>query len=103
MIEIMQHFFVGGVYLKQMRLAEDAEVVQHSHNYDHASLLATGCVIVRVDGQHSTHWAPSVIEIKAGKSHSFQAVNGPAIVYCIHATDCTDPADVDQVLIKAAS
>lgn len=100
MIEVIGHHFAGGVYAKAMRIPEDFEVVSHKHNYDHLSILAEGCVIVEVDGKQETYWSPAVIEIKAGAEHSVTPVNGPALWYCVHSTDCADPEKVDQVLIK---
>lgn len=100
MIEVISHHFGGGIYCKLMRIKEDHEVVSHKHNYDHLSMLFSGCVIVEADGVQKTYWSPDVIEIKAGIDHSVIAVNGPAIWGCTHATDCTDVSKVDEVLIQ---
>jgi quercetin dioxygenase-like cupin family protein len=99
MLEVQKHFFIGGTYLKQIRLPDNCVVIQHKHQFTHATLLATGCVVLESDEGQSTHYAPDVIEIKAGISHSFQAVNGDVVLYCIHATDVTDPELIDSTLI----
>jgi len=99
MIEVIQHHFVGGLYAKEMRIAENAEVTSHRHVYDHLSVLAKGCVIVSADGVQQTYYAPAVIKIKAGVNHSVRPVNGDAHWLCIHRTDCDDVNQVDQVLI----
>jgi quercetin dioxygenase-like cupin family protein len=99
-VEVISHHFVGGVYCKMMRLKEDEEVVQHKHNYGHATALFSGCVILDANGEQSTHWAPDILEIKAGIHHKFMAINGDAVLACIHATTCTDADKVDEVLIQ---
>jgi quercetin dioxygenase-like cupin family protein len=99
-IEIISHHFAGGIYLKEMRINEGYMVKQHKHEYDHLSFIASGCAIVEADGKQETHYGPKVIVIPAGVEHSVTAVNGPVHWSCIHATDCTDVAQVDEVLIE---
>jgi quercetin dioxygenase-like cupin family protein len=99
-LQVIAHHFVGGVYAKEMLIPEDHEVISHQHVYDHMSVLTQGCVIVEADGQQETYWSPAIIEIKAGVAHSVRPVNGPAHWLCIHATDCTDESQVDEVLIQ---
>lgn len=98
--DVIKHHFYGGVYCKEMTINADAEVVSHKHNYDHLSVLTSGCVVVDVDDEQDTYYAPAIIKIKAGSSHRITAVNGPAHWLCIHATDCTDESQVDDVLIQ---
>lgn len=100
MVKLIAHHFIGGVYFREMEIPEDFEVVTHKHNYDHASVLTQGCVIVEADGQQQTYWSPAIIEIKAGVAHSIRTVNGPAHWLCVHATDCDDENKVDEVLIQ---
>ena len=83
-----------------MVIPEDHTVISHKHNYDHMSILAEGTVIVEINGKQNTYFSPEVIEIKAGVEHSITAVNGQAVWFCIHATDCTDIEKVDNVLIQ---
>jgi len=99
-IEVLKHHFIGGVYAKEMMIPEDYRAVSHRHSYDHMSVLSEGCVIVWANGKQETYFAPAVIEIKAGVEHEIQAVNGPAHWLCIHKTDCTDPSQVDEVLVE---
>lgn len=99
-LQVIAHHFIGGIYAKSMLIPEDCEVVSHKHNYDHMSVLTSGCAIVEADGQQQTYWAPSVIEIKAGVAHSVRPVNGDAHWLCLHKTDCTDVDQVDNVLIQ---
>lgn len=97
---VQKHHFIGGVYCKEIILKNDCEVLQHKHEYDHMSILTTGCVVVDCDGEVESYFAPAIIEIKAGKNHSVTAVNGDASWLCIHKTDETDESKVDDVLIQ---
>lgn len=84
-VDVQAHFFVGGVYLKQVLIPEGHHVVTHKHQYDHASVLGSGCAIVICDDEQKTYYAPDVIEIKAGVAHEVIAVNGPVSWFCIHS------------------
>jgi len=97
---VQKHHFIGGVYCKEIILQNDCEVLQHKHEHDHMSVLTKGCVVVDCDGDIQTYFAPAIIEIKAGKSHSVTAVNGDANWLCIHKTDETDETKVDDVLVQ---
>lgn len=92
------HHFSAGLYARQMLLPAGHFAVTHAHEYDHLSILASGHVLVDVDGAITDLKAPACIEIKAGKHHRITAVED-AIWFCIHATDETDVERIDEVLI----
>ena len=92
------HHFGGGVYVKEARISANMRLTQHIHGHDHLSVLVSGEVIVRVDGVLTSHTAPAVLTIAAGKAHEVVCLTD-TIWMCIHATDETDPEKVDQVLI----
>lgn len=94
------HLFGGGVYVKETRIPAGMVLVQHRHEHDHLSYLASGTVEVQVDGQTVTHTGPVGLTIAAGKHHGVKALTD-ALWLCIHATDCDDESKVDQVLISA--
>lgn len=97
---VNKHHFIGGhVYLKEFELADGEIITQHKHTFDHVTLLASGSVIVTLDGAPSLHHAPDYLFIKAEKHHQMQAFDGPALLYCTHITDCTDPDSIDHTLI----
>jgi len=96
-LDVVKHHFIGGLYCKHMVIPEDHTVVSHKHNFDHMSILVSGCVIVEVDGEQSTHYSPAVINIQAGKAHSVTPVNGPAVWMCIHNVD--ELGDVDSLTV----
>ena len=94
----IQHHFSDGLYAKQMRIPKDCRAYSHKHSFSHLSLLATGSVIVTTDDTQTIHHAPACINIKAGVNHEIYALED-ATWFCIHATQETDEAKVDQVLI----
>ena len=96
---MITHHFVGGVYAKETHIPAGYVLGKHTHDFDHLSILASGTVELTVDGQVRLVNAPACITIEAGKEHCIKSVSD-VVWYCVHATDCTDPAQVDQVLIE---
>lgn len=94
----ISHHFAAGVYAKEMRVAAGLVVLSHKHLHDHLSILASGTVTVTTEAGDTVHEAPAVITIKAGEHHSIFA-HSDAVWFCVHATDETDPAKVDEVLV----
>ena len=93
------HHFSSGVYAKQMHLPAGHAAVSHKHAYDHLSILAAGAVVVATDEGSLTFRAPACLTIKAGMNHSITALED-VTWFCIHATEETDPKQVDRVLIQ---
>lgn len=75
-----------GVFVKQMFIPDALTIVpQHSHAYDHLSLLATGAVRAWADGELiGDQMAPYPFHIKAGVKHTFQSLVPGTTIYCIH-------------------
>lgn len=96
------HHFGGGVYAKETIVHAGQILVQHKHEFDHLSVLASGTVELMVDGVRSELTGPACVTISAGKHHGVKALTD-VVWYCIHATDCTDEHDVDKVLIVDGS
>lgn len=94
----ISHHFGGGVYAKESRVDAGLILIQHKHEHDHLSILASGTVEMLVDGQKSVLNGPACITIKAGQHHGVRALTD-VVWYCIHATECTDENKVDAVLI----
>lgn len=95
-VEIVHHF-VGGLYCKETHIPAGVELTQHVHPFDHLSVLAKGKVAVLVDGVESIYQAPAFLTIKGGSAHKVTALTD-VTWGCLHATDCTDPDKVDEVL-----
>ena len=96
---LVKHFFTDGLYAKEMTLLKGFTATTHKHTYSHFSFLTTGKAIVQSKDSRVTYIAPQLIEIKANEEHSVEALED-VLWYCIHATDETDEANIDAVLIR---
>jgi len=95
---MIHHHFSSGVYAKETRIPAGHVLVQHAHKYGHLSILASGSVELLVDGVKSVVDGPACLTIAAGKHHGVKSLTD-VVWYCVHATDCTDENEVDEVLI----
>ena len=95
---MINHHFGAGVYAKETRIPAGSILVQHKHKHDHLSVLASGSVELVVDGVKSVIHAPACLTIEANKHHGVKSLTN-VVWYCIHATDCTDTDEIDEVLI----
>jgi quercetin dioxygenase-like cupin family protein len=97
---MIHHHFSAGVYAKETRIPAGYVLVQHAHKHDHLSILASGSVELAVDGIKSVVHAPACLTIAAGKHHGIKSITD-VVWYCVHATDCTDEDEIDEVLIES--
>lgn len=102
MTDMIVHHFGGGVYAKETNVPEGMVLVQHKHDHEHLSILAQGRVEMVVEGIRSEIEGPACIRIAAGKYHGIKALT-PVTWYCIHATDCKDENEIDEVIISSDS
>ena len=96
---MIHHHFSAGVYAKETRIPAGYVLVQHAHKHDHLSILASGSVELAVDGEKLVVHAPACLTIAAGKHHGIKSITD-VVWYCVHATDCTDEDEIDEVLIE---
>ena len=99
---MIKHHFSSGVYAKETRIPAGSWLVQHIHKHSHLSILASGSIELVVDGEKSVLHAPACLSIAAGKHHGVKSLTD-VVWYCIHATDCTDEDEIDEVLIVPAN
>jgi mannose-6-phosphate isomerase-like protein (cupin superfamily) len=99
---MIHHHFSAGVYAKETRIPAGYVLVQHAHKHDHLSILASGSVEMVVDGVKSVVEAPACLTIAAGKHHGIKSLTD-VVWYCVHATDCTDEDEIDEVLIEPSN
>jgi quercetin dioxygenase-like cupin family protein len=97
---MISHHFGAGVYAKETRIPAGSILIQHKHKYDHLSVLASGSVELIVDDVKSIVHAPACLTIQANKHHGVKSLTD-VVWYCIHATECTDMDEIDEVLIVA--
>ena len=95
----LAHHFSSGVYAKEVFIPAGMVLQQHSHPFDHLSILASGRVIVRVGDSVEQYAGPAAITIRAGVQHEVESITD-AVWFCIHATDETDAANIDHVLTQ---
>lgn len=94
----VSHHFGGGAYAKEVVIPKGTWLQQHSHPYDHLSILAKGSVTVEAGGVKSWHTGPECMVIKAGIKHSVTALTD-AVWFCVHATEDTNPETVDGTIL----
>lgn len=99
------HHFGGNTYAKGAKFSAGEILVQHKHNFDHLSILATGSVELLADGVKTVLNAdqqPVCLNIAAGKHHGIKALTD-GFWFCIHATDSEDHEHIDETLIAGDS
>ena len=91
---------VGNVFTRVM-LFEDAGDTEHchTHDYDHATLVAHGAVKVTANGKETVFKAPHLIWIRKDVRHELVALEPKTVCACIHALrdehgDIVDPASI---------
>lgn len=88
---------VDSVFIKQMHMTKTGTIVpQHSHKYEHCSLLGRGSVRLWGDGVLVGDFsAPTCLTIKAHCKHTFMSLEPDTIVYCIHNVSRMDEVEID--------
>jgi len=83
---------MAGFYFRSIMLESEGDAIpQHMHAYDHATLVCSGRARLWVDGE----WirdieAGHAVEVKANKSHVFQALSPKTMLSCIHNVESAD-------------
>ena len=95
---MISHHFSAGVYAKETLIPAGHVLVQHKHKFSHLSILASGSIELMADGERKIIHAPACLTIEADKHHGVKSLTD-VVWYCIHATECTDIDEIDEVLI----
>lgn len=95
---MISHHFSAGVYAKETRIPAGHVLVQHKHKFSHLSILASGSIELMADGERKIIHAPACLTIEADKHHGVKSLTD-VVWYCIHATECTDIDEIDEVLV----
>ena len=98
---MIKHHFSAGVYAKEARIPAGQVLVQHKHKFSHLSILASGSIELLTDEGRTIIHAPACLTIEADKHHGVKAITD-VVWYCIHATECTDVDQIDELLIVAS-
>lgn len=88
---------VCGLYFRSVLIPKAGMVAdQHTHDHDHATFVGSGKARAFADGQLlGVYDAGSAIEIKAGVSHRFEALEDNTRLACVH-----DIASAESVKAK---
>ena len=80
------HDNVCGLYFRSVLLAKKGDrIAQHGHDHDHANYCGNGAAGVYVDGKMlGIVLAGGAVEIRAGKSHEFVALEDNTRLTCVH-------------------
>lgn len=102
--ENVRHHFVGqddskGLYAKELHIPAGFILRSHHHPYDHLSILASGYVRFDTPGESRLIHGPAAITVRKGVTHTLRAITD-AVWFCIHPTDETDEAKVDDVILS---
>ena len=100
-VEVNHYFISDEVYSKRTFIPAGTLLTKHAHDYDHASGLVSGKVVLTIDGAESILEGPMIVLVKAGSSHSVRAITD-AVWHCIHLMSETDPLKIDAALMGEA-
>lgn len=77
---------VGGLYFRAILLPNIGDrVPQHTHDYEHVTLIAAGAARLFVDGElKGDYSAFRAIVIEANKQHVFEALEPNTRLSCVH-------------------
>jgi hypothetical protein len=76
---------VSNLYSRMMHFKNAGDTEHnHTHSFDHLTLLAAGSVKCVVDGKETIFKAPHMIFIHKDKMHAFTALEDNTVAYCIH-------------------
>jgi hypothetical protein len=76
---------VSNLYSRMMHFKNIGDTEHnHTHSFDHLTLLAAGSVKCVVDDKETIFKAPHMIFIHKDKMHAFTALEDNTVAYCIH-------------------
>ena len=88
---------VTRAYAKRVSMKAGAFIDKHVHDFDHISFLQHGTVRVERGSEQFEITGPCPVLIAARVEHKVVALT-PALWFCMHITDETDPDKIDEVL-----
>jgi hypothetical protein len=78
---------VHGLYTRMMSFKDVGDTeLGHTHQFDHATLVAHGSVLVRCRGKETVFKAPQLIWIAAELEHELVAQEAGTVCVCLHTT-----------------
>ena len=78
----IEHYTGGGMYAKLTHMRAGVVLAQHRHKHDHMSLLASGSVVLEIDGVQRVLRAPACVIVEAHKHHLVRALTD-SVWFCL--------------------
>lgn len=79
---------VHNLFTRMMHFANVGDTeLGHAHQFDHATLVAYGSVLVRCRGMETVFKAPQLIWIAAELKHELVAQEADTVCVCLHTND----------------
>lgn len=102
---IIKMSLAGNVYTRLMHFVAAGDTEQgHTHEFDHATLLAHGAVRIRAKGKETDFFAPHLIWINKDVEHELIALEPNTICACIHAVRDNDTEEIiDPSMVPAGA
>jgi quercetin dioxygenase-like cupin family protein len=91
---------VKNVFVRVMQFENSGcEELSHGHQFDHATLVASGAVKVTANGKETIFKAPHLIWIKKDVIHKLEAIEPNTVCACIHGLrdETGDIVDPDMI------
>lgn len=94
----VEYSTADGVNIMQITVPLANTIIpQHSHEYDHTTLVTSGSVIVWAgDKNLGEYKAPNMVFIKANVKHAFKTLEDNTSLYCIHNISRTGEVEVKE-------
>lgn len=87
------------IYIRQMHFINKGDnEIQHTHAFDHITLLSKGSLDVECNGEHTTFHAPHMIYIKANYIHAMTALEDDTLAYCINSVETSSKKNIDDII-----
>lgn len=79
---------IHGLFTRMMSFDNVGDTeIGHKHQFDHATLVAHGSVLVRCRGKETVFKAPQLIWIAAELEHELVAQEAGTVCVCLHTTE----------------
>jgi quercetin dioxygenase-like cupin family protein len=85
---------IHGLFARMMSFENVGDTeLGHTHQFDHATLVAHGAVLVRCRGKETVFKAPQLIWIAADLKHELVAQEAGTVCVCLHTTESSKLGD----------
>jgi hypothetical protein len=96
----MQHYFMGGMYARELFIPKGTVLTGAVHLEDHINICAAGDISVMTEEGFKRIKAPAVIPAKGGSKRAGYA-HEDTVWITLHATKLTTVEEVEATLVKS--